>query len=134
MRQKKPAFSLVAGLPLVLALAWLYPYIPGHDLSICAIKIGTGINCPGCGFIRSVASLMHGGLQRSIDYNPMGIVAVIIMSYLWIKAVILRLVLRSDKALMSAEAAGIVSIAFIAGLFLHWFFYLGTVIGRIYVG
>lgn len=35
----------------------------------CPIKFLTGLNCPGCGFQRSVHALLHGQLLTAISFN-----------------------------------------------------------------
>jgi hypothetical protein len=36
----------------------------------CPLKYLTGIDCPGCGFQRSVAALTHGNLKESLNFYP----------------------------------------------------------------
>jgi uncharacterized protein DUF2752 len=36
----------------------------------CPFKYLTGIDCPGCGFQRSVIALAHGDLKESLDFYP----------------------------------------------------------------
>lgn len=74
-------------IPVLLVGAFLYPYIPGHDLPICAIKIATGLDCPGCGMIRSVSALLHGNFLESLRFHPLGIVVVGWMGYVWTKGI-----------------------------------------------
>lgn len=52
--------STVSGL-----LHWLE-----HHLLSCPIKRLTGIDCPGCGFQRSILALLHGDLTKSIQLYP----------------------------------------------------------------
>ncbi|PIR17441.1 MAG: hypothetical protein COV46_04125 [Deltaproteobacteria bacterium CG11_big_fil_rev_8_21_14_0_20_49_13] len=76
--------------PILLALAYLYPYIPGHDLPWCAIKIGTGLDCPGCGIVRSVSVLLHGHFIESLKFHPLGVVVAGWMIYKWVAVLIQR--------------------------------------------
>ena len=56
----------------VLAVALLHP---PHEtgLRVCLMHAATGVPCPGCGLIRSVASAARGLVERSWHYHPFGI-------------------------------------------------------------
>ncbi|WP_461453478.1 DUF2752 domain-containing protein [Mucilaginibacter sp.] len=41
-----------------------------NHLLTCPFKALTGIDCPGCGFQRSVIELMQGNLSKSLYYYP----------------------------------------------------------------
>jgi hypothetical protein len=41
-----------------------------NHLLTCPFKKLTGIDCPGCGFQRSVIALMQGNLNESLHYYP----------------------------------------------------------------
>jgi len=41
-----------------------------NHLICCPFKKLTGIDCPGCGFQRSVIALLHGDLKNSIHLYP----------------------------------------------------------------
>lgn len=117
---------LLLGVPLIFVAAWACPHIPGHEITPCAVKHMLGIDCPGCGITRSVVALVHGELRESVDLNPMGIVAAVVMTYLWLKAALAQFVLRRGVGpLMSPGGIKLISAAFVAGLFIQWFVYLG---------
>lgn len=49
--------------------------------SLCPLKnAGLGF-CPGCGLGRSISLLFHGQVQASLQSHPLGIFAVIILSF-----------------------------------------------------
>ncbi len=44
-------------------------WLQSHLLA-CPFKKLTGIDCPGCGFQRSVIALLQGNLKQSLSYYP----------------------------------------------------------------
>lgn len=117
---------LLFGLPLAVFLALIYPVVPGHELSTCAVFHMLKVNCPGCGLTRAIVALVHGELMDSVAFNPMGIVFGIVFLCLWVRIVLFEYILRRPaKALLTPKGIKIISFAFVAGLFIQWFFYLG---------
>lgn len=120
---------LLFGAPCLVAAAVVYPHVPGHDISGCAVYHLLHINCPGCGFTRSIVALVSGHWRQSIDFHPMGLVAALVVACLWVRAFIGTLVSGRDfLPLMSGRGTAIVSTAFVAGMFVQWFFYLAITI------
>jgi hypothetical protein len=80
-------FRFVKQLPLE-AIVWvsgliiLAFYEPSqHHISICPLdRLGFSF-CPGCGLGRSISFLFHGEIIQSITTHPLGIFAVIILSF-----------------------------------------------------
>lgn len=59
---------------------WLAdPTTPGGWLPVCPTKALFGIDCPGCGSLRMLYSLMHGDLTAALHYNALGVVAVVLL-------------------------------------------------------
>jgi len=48
----------------------------------CPIKRILGIECPTCGMTRAVYLLLHGNIKQSIEFNPLGII-VVLMLFVW---------------------------------------------------
>jgi hypothetical protein len=57
------------------------PTTPGGPLPVCPTKALLGIDCPGCGSLRMLYSLLHGDVPASVRYNALGLVAVLFL--LW---------------------------------------------------
>lgn len=55
-------------------VAWANPTEPGNPLPVCPLKYALGINCPGCGSLRMMYSLMHGDLPAAVHYNAVALV------------------------------------------------------------
>lgn len=52
-----------------------------NHLIPCPFKYLTGIDCPGCGFQRSVIALIHGNLQKSFNLYPAAIPLMLLAIY-----------------------------------------------------
>ncbi|WP_310779413.1 DUF2752 domain-containing protein [Mycobacterium sp. Z3061] len=52
------------------------PTTPNGPLPTCPTKALLGIDCPGCGSMRMLYSLMHGDLLAAARFNALGLVAV----------------------------------------------------------
>lgn len=46
---------------------------------MCPTKLLLGIDCPGCGSLRMVYSLLHGDLLAALRFNAVGLVALILL-------------------------------------------------------
>ena len=73
MERWAPRLKWFAAIAVITALAvlyffpfdgyWFYPQCLFHQL--------TGLDCPGCGSLRSVRCLLHGNFVRAFEYNPL---------------------------------------------------------------
>src|SRR6185312_3674169 len=52
-----------------------------NHLLPCPFKYLTGIDCPGCGFQRSVIALIQGNLHKSLQLYPAAIPLLLFFSY-----------------------------------------------------
>jgi hypothetical protein len=52
------------------------PTQPGSMLPACPTKALLGIDCPGCGSLRMLYSLMHGNLPAALRINAIGLLGV----------------------------------------------------------
>lgn len=64
----------------LLSLAVL-PVPEGDHVTICPLHHLGFAWCPGCGLGRSISLLFHGEAMRSLEVHPLGIFAVIILSF-----------------------------------------------------
>ncbi|TKJ99425.1 hypothetical protein PlfCFBP13513_08590 [Plantibacter flavus] len=53
------------------------------DVSNCLIRREFGILCPGCGGIRAAWLLLRGDLLNSLKFNPILVVALVVISLLF---------------------------------------------------
>lgn len=58
------------------AAVWIGdPTTPGGLLPVCPTKALLGVDCPGCGTLRMIYSLLHGDLLAAIRFNALALVA-----------------------------------------------------------
>ncbi|GAS89527.1 DUF2752 domain-containing protein [Mycolicibacterium brisbanense] len=78
------------GAPLVVAAMagcacaaiWIgEPTQPGSVLPACPTKALLGIDCPGCGSLRMIYSLMHGDFLAALRFNAIGLLAVGLLAW-----------------------------------------------------
>lgn len=55
------------------------PTTPGGPLPSCPTKLLLGIDCPGCGSLRMLYSLLHGDLGAAVGFNALGLVALVLL-------------------------------------------------------
>ncbi|MDP9047591.1 MAG: DUF2752 domain-containing protein [Bacteroidota bacterium] len=60
----------------LLSVSWLQDH-----LLPCPFKYLTGIDCPGCGFQRSVIALIQGNLYKSLQLYPAAIPLMLFFAY-----------------------------------------------------
>lgn len=51
------------------------PTTPGGFLPVCPTKALLGIDCPGCGTLRMLYSLLHGDVVSAVGFNALAVVA-----------------------------------------------------------
>lgn len=77
---------VAASATLVCAAIWVGdPTTPGGPLPVCPTKALLGIDCPGCGSMRMLYSLLHGDLLGAARFNALGLAAVALL--VWAYAV-----------------------------------------------
>jgi hypothetical protein len=67
------------------AAIWLAnPAVPGGILPVCPTKALLGIDCPGCGSLRMIYSLLHFDMAAAVRFNPLGLVAVALLLWAYV--------------------------------------------------
>ncbi len=94
----------VCGLEYVSRLyAWLLP---------CPIKAITGIDCPGCGFQRSLLALLQGHWYESYQLYPPTVPLLMLLVY-----IVLKSILGFDKRGIVMKLLAIVCGWFVLGVY-----------------
>jgi hypothetical protein len=76
---------VAASTTLVCAATWVGdPTTPGGPLPVCPTKALLGIDCPGCGSLRMLYSLLHGNLMGAARFNALGLVAVVLLVWTYL--------------------------------------------------
>lgn len=73
----------VLSLP-VLAVIFANLAVKAHFTHFCLIKFITGHECWGCGLTRAFAALSRLDVQKALEYNPLIIVVVPLLTFIWI--------------------------------------------------
>ena len=82
---------VLLGLAALPCLALVYarnPAEPGF-YPPCIFYALTGLHCPGCGTLRAVHQLLHGNLIAAFGYNPYTMLALPIIGYAFLSALLL---------------------------------------------
>ena len=81
----------LVGVALVAATVYIGavdPNTPGH-YPLCPLKAFTGLDCPGCGGLRAVHSLVHGDVVGALGHNVLAVLmyipAIAIGWLLWVR-------------------------------------------------
>jgi hypothetical protein len=70
---------------LVCAATWVGdPTTQGGPLPVCPTKALLGIDCPGCGSLRMLYSLLHGNVMAAARFNAVGLVAVVLLVWAYL--------------------------------------------------
>lgn len=114
------------GAPLVVAASTMLmcaaiwagdPTTPHGPLPVCPTKALLGIDCPGCGSLRMVYSLMHGNLLAAARFNALGLAAVVLLLWTYFSWTYGRLVGRRIRGWQHRRWAAVVTLT----LVLAWF-------------
>jgi Protein of unknown function (DUF2752) len=70
---------------LVCAAIWAGdPTTPHGPLPVCPTKALFGIDCPGCGSLRMLYSVMHGDLLAAAKFNALGLAALVLLIWAYV--------------------------------------------------
>ncbi|BBX64832.1 membrane protein [Mycobacterium saskatchewanense] len=77
--------AVAASTTLVCAAVWVGdPTTPNGPLPVCPTKALLGIDCPGCGSMRMLYSLMHGNLLAAARFNALGLAALVLLVWAYL--------------------------------------------------
>jgi hypothetical protein len=64
---------------------WADPTTPGGPIPVCPTKLLFDLDCPGCGSLRMLYSVMHGNLLAAAKFNGLALAALVLL--VWTYAV-----------------------------------------------
>ncbi|MFQ3582474.1 MAG: DUF2752 domain-containing protein [Chloracidobacterium sp.] len=70
----------------VVSLWYRPPDVP--TLSLCTLKVTTGIDCPTCGLTRAFCALAKGEWQRALHFHPMSPVIFALFGWWWLRCLL----------------------------------------------
>ncbi len=77
--------AVAASTVLVCAAVWVGdPTTPHGPLPVCPTKALLGIDCPGCGSLRMLYSLLHGDLVAAARFNALGLAALVLLVWAYL--------------------------------------------------
>lgn len=79
-----PGAVLVGVAGAATAIWFADPTTPGGVLPTCPTKSLFHLNCPGCGSLRAIYSLMHGDVGAALHYNAVGVIALVLLAFTFV--------------------------------------------------
>lgn len=74
--------GVAAGAGLVCAAVWIAdPTTPGGLLPVCPTKALLGIDCPGCGTLRMLYSVMHADVLAAVRFNALALITLVLLVF-----------------------------------------------------
>ncbi|OIN80096.1 DUF2752 domain-containing protein [Mycobacterium malmoense] len=109
---------VAASSTLVCAAVWVGdPTTPNGPLPVCPTKALLGIDCPGCGSLRMVYSLLHGNLPAAARFNALGLVALALLVWAYLAWTYGRVVGRRIASWQHHRRAAVVTLLLVAAWF-----------------
>jgi len=109
------------GVPALFFVAHVWPMLPWLDrVELCAVRGFLGVDCPGCGLIRSFVALAHGHIRNSIDMHPLGIVIALWLVYIFARELYTLVLCRRPAELLRQPQRDFLVVAFLVALFIQW--------------
>ncbi|MDP9393442.1 MAG: DUF2752 domain-containing protein, partial [Actinomycetota bacterium] len=76
--------GVAAAAGAVLVVGALDPNEPGH-YPTCPFLALTGLQCPGCGWLRALHALTRGNPVAAVDLNVLTVSALPLLAWLWLR-------------------------------------------------
>lgn len=110
--------AVAAATTLACAAIWVGdPTTPHGPLPVCPTKALLGIDCPGCGSMRMLYSLMHGDLPAALRFNALGLVAVALLVWAYGAWTYGRLAARRIGSWQRQRWSAVVTLALVSAWF-----------------
>jgi Protein of unknown function (DUF2752) len=109
---------VAASTTLMCAAIWAGdPTTPNGPLPVCPTKALLGIDCPGCGSLRMLYSLMHGNVMAAARYNALGLAAVVLLMWAYLAWAYGRATGRRVRSWQHRRWSAAVTLALVAAWF-----------------
>lgn len=109
---------VAAASTLVCAAIWAGdPTTPNGPLPVCPTKALLGIDCPGCGSMRMLYSLMHGEPLAAVRFNALGLLALALLVWAYLAWAYGRVAGRRIRSWQHHRWSAVVTLS----LVLAWF-------------
>jgi hypothetical protein len=84
MQQRFFALALTGAIPAALVYLFLFNPAGSNLYPSCPFYALTGFYCPGCGTLRGLHQLLHGHLAAAFGLNPLMVLTLPLMIYIFI--------------------------------------------------
>ena len=109
---------VAASTTLVCAATWVGdPTTPNRPLPVCPTKALLGIDCPGCGSLRMLYSLMHGNLMAAATFNALGLAALVLLVWAYLVWTYGRLTGRRIRSWQHQRWSAMVTLSLVVAWF-----------------
>jgi Protein of unknown function (DUF2752) len=109
---------VAASTTLVCAAIWVGdPTTPNGPLPTCPTKALLGIDCPGCGSLRMLYSLMHGDLFAAARFNALGLAALVFVVWAYAAWTYGRVTGRRITSWQHGRWSAVVTLTLVLGWF-----------------
>ncbi|OBK43867.1 DUF2752 domain-containing protein [Mycobacterium kubicae] len=110
-----PPLLVAAASTLMCAAIWVGdPTTPNGPLPTCPTKALLGIDCPGCGSLRMLYSLLHGNVLAAARFNALGLAALALLIWAYLAWTYGRLVGRRIRSWQHNRWAAAVTLSLVA--------------------
>ena len=121
LARSRPRIIAFAGLTAVLALGAVWePSDTG--IPTCAMRLSTGMPCPGCGMTRGLAALLKGRTDDSFRYHAFAPIVTVLAIGAWAALGLGFLTGKNYLPNLNARGMTIVLITFIASFLAYWIY------------
>ena len=121
--RSRPRVIAFAALSVLFVAAALWK--PKDDgIPLCALKLGTGVSCPGCGMTRGVAALGRGEPAVSVRYHAFAPLIAAAAVIAWALLGVGLLTGRDVFPDLNSRRFQVACLVFIAAFIAYWLFRL----------
>lgn len=122
MVTRQASVSASLGAPMLVAASatlacgaiWVAdPTTPHGPLPVCPAKALLGIDCPGCGSMRMLYWLMHGDVLAAARFNALGVVAVVLLVWAYVRWTYGRAVGRRIRGWQDRRWSAVVTLSLV---------------------
>lgn len=93
---------------------------PDDGLPLCALKLATGVSCPGCGMTRGLAAIVRGDPAAGVKYHAFAPIVALAAVGAWAALGLGLLVRRDLLPDFNSHKVQVACLAFIAAFIVYW--------------
>jgi hypothetical protein len=121
--RSRPRIAAFAALSALFVAAALWRP-PDDGLPLCALKLATGVSCPGCGMTRALAAIGRGEPALALKYHVFAPIVALAAVFTWAAIGIGLATGRNFLPDLNGRRVSIACVVFIAAFLAYWLFRL----------